>query len=40
MQFQSLEQRMLQTYLDTFPPFVPLRGAGVGGVATAASCFL
>ena len=27
MQFQSLEQRMLQTYLDTFPPFVPLREA-------------
>lgn len=27
MQFQSLEQRMLHTYVDTFPPFVPLREA-------------
>ncbi len=29
MSYQSLEQRMLQTYLDTFPPFVPLRTAEV-----------
>lgn len=29
MEFQSVEQRMIHTYIDTFPPFVPKSGGDV-----------